>query len=66
MLEATHAGAQFLLATHSPILMAFPGAALYEVDSQGLTRHTYDDLEVVTLWRSFLEDPSRFLRLLGD
>jgi predicted ATPase len=65
MLEAVPNGAQFLVATHSPLLMALPNACLFQLDESGITTRTYDDLEVVALWRSFLDDPARFLRHLG-
>jgi predicted ATPase len=56
--------AQFIIATHSPIVLAFPGAAIYSFDSAPIVRTTYDDLEHVWLTRSFLNDPQRFLRQL--
>ena len=59
-------GSQFVIATHSPILMAFPGAAIYECGPDGLERVAYDDLDHVRLTRSFLEDPQRFLHHLLD
>jgi predicted ATPase len=65
MLDGIAEGAQFIVATHSPLLMAFPEALLYELDGDGLTEHDYDELEVVQLWRSFLDAPERFLRHLG-
>jgi predicted ATPase len=65
MLGGIAAGGQFILATHSPLLMAFPEALIYELDSDGLTEHVYDELEVVRLWRSFLDAPERFLHHLG-
>jgi predicted ATPase len=66
MLDAVARGAQFLVATHSPVLMAFPEACLYQLDESGITRRSFDDLEVVALWRSFLDHPERFLRHLGS
>ena len=64
MLDGIDKGAQFVVATHSPLLMAFPGAAVHELTADGATRRDYDDLEVVALWRSFLDDPGLFLRHL--
>ena len=64
MLDGAGAGAQFVMATHSPLLMAIPGARLYELDGEGVTGRGYDDLEVVGLWRAFLDAPERFLRHL--
>ena len=51
MQMAVDAGAQFILATHSPALMAFPDARLFELDETGIHTAQYDDLEVVQLWR---------------
>lgn len=58
------AGAQFVIATHSPMLMSIPDALVYEIDDLGIHSRSPDELEVVLLWRSFLEAPSRFLRHL--
>jgi predicted ATPase len=65
MLDGIAGGAQFIVATHSPLLMAFPEALLYQLDGDGLSECDYDELEVVQLWRSFLDGPERFLRHLG-
>ena len=56
------AEAQLIIATHSPLLLAFPGAQILRFDEAGVREVTYDDLENVTLVRSFLADPARFLR----
>jgi predicted ATPase len=66
MLDGAAAGAQFVLATHSPVLMAFPGALLYELDGEGVAERSYHDLEVVGLWRNFLDAPDRFLHHLTE
>ncbi|MFC7374827.1 MULTISPECIES: AAA family ATPase [unclassified Brachybacterium] len=58
-------GAQIILSTHSPVLAALPGADLYELGPWGIRAATYDDLDLVRTWRSFLESPQRFLRHLG-
>lgn len=56
--------AQFIIATHSPILLAMPGAAIFDFDRQPVGRASYDELEHVRLTREFLADPERFLRRL--
>jgi predicted ATPase len=67
MHAAVATGAQFILATHSPALMALPEARLYELDDAGVRRAQYDDLAVVQLWRRFLDHPDSVLRhLLED
>ena len=55
---------QFIIATHSPILLAFPGAVIYSFDSPPVARVAYEELEHVALTRDFLADPMRFLRHL--
>jgi predicted ATPase len=56
--------AQFIIATHSPIIMAFPGAAILSFDSLPVKEVAYDDLEHVSLTRSFLNNPESYLRRL--
>jgi predicted ATPase len=57
-------GSQVVLSTHSPILAALPDAELIEMDEWGLRRSSYEDLDLVQNWRSFLETPERYLRHL--
>ena len=65
--EMTGAGeSQFIIATHSPILMAFPGATIYSLDGGTPRRVAWDDLEHVALTRDFLNDPDTFLRRLAE
>jgi len=54
-------GAQFIIATHSPILLAYPGARIYSFDQTPVTAVAYDELEHVALTKTFLENPRRFL-----
>ncbi|MDB4891235.1 MAG: hypothetical protein JWL61_3090 [Gemmatimonadetes bacterium] len=58
--------AQFIIATHSPILLAFPGATIYSFDSVPAAAVAYDELEHVILTRNFLNAPERYLRALKD
>lgn len=64
--ELVEREAQFIIATHSPILMAFPGATLLNFDTRPVAPATWDELEHVTLTRDFLNDPAAFLRHLSD
>jgi predicted ATPase len=59
-------GAQILCATHSPVLAALPGATILELGEWGIRRSEWEDLELVRLHRSYLDDPRRFLRHLLD
>jgi predicted ATPase len=64
--RAASAGAQFVVATHSPILLACPGARIYELDDTGVASPDYDDLQAVSLTRGFLAAPERYLRALDS
>lgn len=57
---------QFIVATHSPILLAFPGARIYSFDSAPVREVDYASLEHVALTRDFLNAPERFLRHLRN
>jgi predicted ATPase len=57
-------GGQFVIATHSPILLAFPAATIYTFDRTPPERVAFEDLEHVNLMRAFLDDPESYLRRL--
>ena len=57
-------GSQFVVATHSPILMAYPGAAIYLLSERGMERTEYRHTEHYILTRRFLNDPEGMLRML--
>jgi predicted ATPase len=59
-------GSQFIVATHSPILMGLPAAAIYQLGDAGFERLPYEETEHYQLTGSFLESPERFLRHLLD
>ena len=59
-------GSQVVVATHSPLLTALPGADVVELGPHGLRHTTWGDLDLVTHWRSYLADPQRYLRHLLD
>ena len=62
VVRAAEAGAQFVVATHSPVLLACPGARIYELDDAGLAPCAYNALDTVRLTRGFLDAPERFIR----
>ena len=62
--DGVDGGGQFLIATHSPILMAIPGATIYSFDGRPVEAMQFEDLEHVALMREFLAAPERFLRHL--
>ena len=55
---------QFLIATHSPILMAYPGACIYQLSEAGIAQVDYRDTEHYWLTRRFLEAPEQMMELL--
>jgi predicted ATPase len=55
---------QFIIATHSPILLAFPNATIYTFDETPVRRVEFDQLEHVVLTRAFLADPEAYIRRL--
>jgi predicted ATPase len=59
-------GSQVLLATHSPLLAALPGATVYELDGAGFTEREWPELDLVRDWQAFCDDPRRLLHHLLD
>ncbi|KND62466.1 ABC transporter, ATP-binding protein [Candidatus Burkholderia verschuerenii] len=57
---------QFIIATHSPILMAYPDAWIFECTEQGIARVAYEDTEHFKVTRAFLANPERMLRTLFE
>jgi predicted ATPase len=55
---------QFIIATHSPILLAFPGSTIYTFDELPPAAAEYAALDHVAITRDFLADPQRYLRRL--
>jgi predicted ATPase len=56
--------AQFIIATHSPIIMAFPQATILSFDGAGVRAVHYEELEHVNLTRDFLNNPQAYLHNL--
>jgi predicted ATPase len=65
--DLAHEGSQVVVATHSPIVAAVPGAHVLELGDWGIREARWGDLEIVHSWRDFLNDPTQHLRyLLAD
>ncbi len=60
--DLVNEGSQFVIATHSPLLMAYPDACIYQCGADGVAPVTYGDTEHVRVTRDFLADPQRMLR----
>lgn len=57
---------QFIIATHSPILMAYPEATIYSCGAEGVTKVAYRDTEHYRVTRDFLLSPERMMRTLFE
>jgi predicted ATPase len=65
--ELVQEGSQFVISTHSPIILAYPDAAIHRCTDHGLELIDYDDAEPVRLTTSFLAARERFIdQLLAD
>ena len=58
--------AQFIIATHSPILLGFPNATIYSCDRAPIERVPFEELDHVVITREFLNAPGRFFKHLGE
>ena len=66
MHELIAKNSQFIIATHSPILMAYPDADIYQIDESGLVRTAYEETEHFLVTKAFLGNPKRQLALLFE
>jgi predicted ATPase len=55
---------QFIISTHSPILMTFPGAEIYELTEKGIRSVRYQETEHFQVTKQFLNAPEQMLRYL--
>lgn len=62
--DLVQAKSQFIIATHSPILMAYPDASIYSFSTKGITRIAYEETEHHRITRNFLNNPERMLKIL--
>ena len=54
--------AQFIIATHSPILLACPGSVIYSFDNTPVKTIRYQDTEHYQVYKSFMENPGKYLK----
>lgn len=62
--EKVNQGCQFIIATHSPILMALPDAEIWNFDAYPIEKVSWEDVEHVAITKAFLNDPESYLRHL--
>ena len=66
MAELVRLDSQFIVATHSPIVMAYPDADIMVLTEDGIRRMPYEQTEHYQLTRQFLENPQRMLKHLCE
>lgn len=67
MYELEKANSQFIISTHSPILMSYPGAEIFELSNGGIKRIEYKDTEHYRITKNFIDKPEiMFKHLFGD
>ncbi len=64
MNELASQNCQFLIATHSPILMAFPDADILVLGEEGIVKTDYKDTEHYQITKSFINNPDGMLQQL--
>ncbi len=62
--QAVKRGGQFIIATHSPIMMAIPDASIIEITEKGISETVFEEAEAVLAMREFLEDPQGTIRYI--
>jgi predicted ATPase len=66
MRQLVNTGGQFIISTHSPILMAYPEARIFMLDQEGIQDVRYEDTEHYAITKAFLQDPGRMLRRIFE
>jgi predicted ATPase len=64
MHELVQKDSQFIVATHSPILMAYPGATLYSLDERGYTKVSYKETEHYQVMEQFINNTGGMLEAI--
>ena len=56
--------AQFIISTHSPIMMGMPGAVIYEIKEDSMQKVNYEETDHYRVTKTFLNKPETYLRHL--
>lgn len=64
MNELVKKDTQFIIASHSPIILAYPNADIYEFSEAGIEKKSYKETESYSVTKAFLDDPERMMNLL--
>ncbi|KXB71752.1 AAA family ATPase [Peptoniphilus sp. DNF00840] len=57
---------QFIIASHSPIILAYPNADIYEFSQAGIEKTSYRETQSYSVTKTFLDDPEKMMNLLFD
>ncbi|WP_295086582.1 AAA family ATPase [Ruminococcus sp.] len=59
--ELVKQGSQFIIATHSPIILAYPDSVIFELTESGINETEYKNTETYTAMKAFMDDPKRMI-----
>ena len=62
--ELVDRNSQFIISTHSPILMAYPNASIFQFDQTGIQQVRYQETEHYKITKQFIDQPERMIRYL--
>ncbi len=57
---------QLIIATHSPILLAYPNADILLLDENGITSVKYEETEHYQITKGFLDNPDQYFKMLFE
>lgn len=66
MNELVKQGSQFIIVTHSPIVLAYPDSLIYQFNEYGIEVTDYKDTETYSVMKAFMDSPERMLRNLFE
>lgn len=64
MHQLVNENSQFIIATHSPILIAYPNSIIYEFSEQGIEVKTYKETELYNVYKDFFNDTDQLIDFL--
>ena len=64
--QLVQSDSQFIIATHSPIIMAYPNSFIYQLSEDGFTETTYEETDNYQIIKDFITDRKRMLQILLD
>ncbi|MBN3043141.1 AAA family ATPase [Pectobacterium brasiliense] len=62
--QLVNAGCQFIIATHSPIILAYPNSVIYQFNENGIQQVAWQDTEHYQITRQFLNNPQGMMKIL--